>query len=493
MMKTIKSFFLVLLPFCMISQKNTSLQSLSGNIKLSIIASWITDSTEISFQPGATSSFDSGMDILKGVPSNTTDPIISTVSGAQDLYMNALACSQNIVDIPVRVKVGITGKYILQMDSNAILYSGSCVMLEDLALSYFQDLKSNSSYSFTIEDTTDAPRFLLHIGKAPDKNALSPCFNSNNGMAIMSSYSTGNWDCTWMDSLGNIIVTNTNIVGADTLKNLSPGKYPLMINGNSGYCYSSFYDTIVVDPAIPLSVSALITHVTCPGSNTGILNASTVSGGQAPYSYSWSNSCTNPIIQNLAPGNYTLILSDANGCTDTASYAVQQLSNLAVSFIMSADTLTMANPTVTFTNQTTGQTTISWDFGDGSPFSNAYSPNHTFSSAGTFTIELVASDAFCVLTKQEVLVVLNPTGILSAGINQGLNIYSYDGKAVVKFDLETEKNALISVYGLDGKFITSKRTSARVNSEELQLGDAKGIYLVEVEIDNTRTTKKLIN
>jgi hypothetical protein len=493
-MRTIKTLFLVLLPFCLLSQKGNSIQSLSGNIKLTIIASWTTDSAHISFPAGGTSSFDSGLDVLKSVPGNTTDPSISTVCGAQDLYMNAQASSQDIIDIPVRVTVGITGKYILQMDSNAILNSGSCVMLEDLAMAYIHDLKSNSSYSFSIEDTTVAPRFILHIGKAPLKTAISPlCIYSSDGMGIISSFGSGNWDCTWMDAWGNTLMNTTNVIGADTLKNLAPGTYPVVINGNSGYCNATFNDTVIIDPAIPLSVNALITHVSCPGTTTGMINASLIIGGQAPYSYNWSNSSSNSIAQNLSAGVYTLALSDANGCRDTTIYTVQQLSNLSVNFIMSADTLTMANPTLTFTNQTTGQTTLSWDFGDGSPFSNTYSLNHTYSTAGTFTIELVASDPFCVITKQEVLVILNPTGIQSAGMDHNVNIYSYDGKAIVKFDLESKKDALINIYSADGKLLTYRRTSAGNNSEELQLGEAKGIYLVEVEIENTRTIKKLIN
>ena len=453
-MRTINTLlFITLLPLALLSQKSNQIQSIPAGIKLTIIANWTTDTARISFQNGATSGFDNGADILKSAPSNTTDPTISTLSGSQDLCLNSLPASQEIIDIPVRVKVGITGKYILQIDPNAILNSGSCVMLEDLALSYVQDLRSNSSYSFAISDTTHAPRFILHIGRAPSKTALSPsCSYNTNGMGIITSFGSGNWDCAWMDSLGNTLTSNTNITWADTLKNLAPGTYPVMISGNSGYCYATYYDTVVIDPATPLSINASVGHVNCPGASTGSINTSMVIGGQAPYSYSWSNSCSTSVVQNLSPGVYILVLSDANGCNDTSMYAVQQLSNLSVHFQMSDDTLTMANPTVTFTNQTMGQSNLSWDFGDGSPFSNTYSPNHTFSSSGTFTVELTANDSYCVLKRQEIITILNPTGLAPEEVSENLQIYSYGGHAIVKFGM-SGKNALINVYTIEGKLV----------------------------------------
>lgn len=47
---------------------------------------------------------------------------------------------------------------------------------------------------------------------------------------------------------------------------------------------------------------------------------------------------------------------------------------------------------VNFLNNSTSATAYTWDFGDGSPTSNAVSPSHTFTTAGIFTVTLIASN-----------------------------------------------------------------------------------------------------
>ncbi len=472
--------------------KTNQLNAVSSDIKLSLIASWATDTVRISFLPSATSSFDSGLDLIKAAPSNTIDPFISSVCNSQDLQRNALPSSQLITTIPIRVKVGVTGKYILTMDSNLIMQSNACMMLEDLATATLQDFKANPSYSFVIADTTNAPRFLLHLGQAPVKTAISPsCSYTQNGMAIITGNGMGAWDCAWLDSLGNILISNTNIIDADTLKNLAPGAYPVIINGNSGYCNSTYNDTLVIQPAVALSVNALITNVNCIGASTGLINANSIIGGQAPYSYNWSNGGTTSSIQNLNTGVYVLIVTDGNGCNDTTMYAVQQLSNLFVSFNMSADTLTMANPTLTFTNLTTGQSNLSWNFGDGSPQTNNYNPTHTYSLSGTFTIELTANDFNCTDKKQKVIVILNPTGISSNQLNNDISIFKVNEEAVIKFNTNETKEAIINVFDLTGRLIKTKSCMTAIKKETIALGEANGIYIVQVQLGKEVIVKKL--
>ena len=71
--------------------------------------------------------------------------------------------------------------------------------------------------------------------------------------------------------------------------------------------------------------------------------------------------------------------------------------------------------TVTFTNTSTGASTYSWDFGDGTT-STLSDPTHAYGGSGTFTIELTATTAFgCVdITTTTILVDTIPIPLFEA-------------------------------------------------------------------------------
>lgn len=55
------------------------------------------------------------------------------------------------------------------------------------------------------------------------------------------------------------------------------------------------------------------------------------SGGTAPYTYVWSNGETTEDIDGLTPGTYSVVITDANGCTENGSFVIEEPTPLAVS------------------------------------------------------------------------------------------------------------------------------------------------------------------
>jgi len=97
-----------------------------------------------------------------------------------------------------------------------------------------------------------------------------------------------------------------------------------------------------------------------------------------------------------APGLYTvkLVVTDAHGCTDTAVIVNYiSVTQPTASFYMN-DSLSICPPlTVNFINTSTGATSYSWTFGDGSS-SLAFSPTDLYITNGLYTVTLIATNSY---------------------------------------------------------------------------------------------------
>ncbi len=77
----------------------------------------------------------------------------------------------------------------------------------------------------------------------------------------------------------------------------------------------------------PLQATLDVTNISCGNSADGSIT-STVTGGEPPYDYLWSNGATTPDITNISPGTYTLIVTDDTGHSISLSADVQAPSDI---------------------------------------------------------------------------------------------------------------------------------------------------------------------
>lgn len=102
-----------------------------------------------------------------------------------------------------------------------------------------------------------------------------------------------------------------------TATGLGAGTYTATVTDASGCSASA---TVTIAEPTPVTGTTTTTAATCSASD-GTATV-TASGGTGPYTYSWSTSGTGATESNLAGGNYTVTITDANGCTGTATATV---------------------------------------------------------------------------------------------------------------------------------------------------------------------------
>lgn len=113
-----------------------------------------------------------------------------------------------------------------------------------------------------------------------------------------------------------------------SISSLCAGSYTVTVTDNIG-CTDVQAVTVVQPPVLSVSASAL--PETCAGANNGQATANP-SGGTPPYSYSWTPVAGNTAsISNLAPGTYTVTVTDSNGCTANATATVGSPVPLSIS------------------------------------------------------------------------------------------------------------------------------------------------------------------
>jgi gliding motility-associated-like protein len=92
-------------------------------------------------------------------------------------------------------------------------------------------------------------------------------------------------------------------------------------------CSNSTSSIVTVIPYMILTLDS--TNITCNGFANGTTTL-TVSSGLPPYNYLWSTSATNADLTGLTPGPYSVTVTDAGGCTATASASISQPLPLAL-------------------------------------------------------------------------------------------------------------------------------------------------------------------
>jgi len=251
---------------------------------------------------------------------------------------------------------------------------------------------------------TASVTFVNPTAVVPTTNLLANvlCFGGNNGSAFATS--TGGippYSYVW-----------TNGQTTTTATGLLAGNQCVSVTDANGCLVSSCIS--ITQPNTAVTALANITSApSCIGSTNGIANV-VASGGVLPYSYAWSASAGSQltsIATGLSSGTHTVTVTDANGCTISASVTLPLIPIVNISI-----------PSVTNVicfGASTGAAVVLASGGNGSPYNYQWSNGQTGSvlsnvSSGSYSVTATDLNGCSVSTS---LVITQPTAGLLLNIS----------------------------------------------------------------------------
>lgn len=194
--------------------------------------------------------------------------------------------------------------------------------------------------------------------------------------------------------------------GTPSVSGLCPGTYQVSIVDAAGCTVVA--EVLITEPP-PIITDATVTDPLCAGICDGSITLSTA-GGAGAFTYTWSpqppiGQGTNS-ISGLCAGTWNVVVSDASGCSQTASYTVTEPAPLTLSVTTTPSQCQVCIGTATATfGGGTGNLTVEWRTALGAVVSNTATA--TDLCAGIYLVT-VSDDNGC--TIQELVPITDSNG-----------------------------------------------------------------------------------
>lgn len=230
------------------------------------------------------------------------------------------------------------------------------------------------------------------------------------------------------------------------LENIGDGNYSITITDTSGCSWDT---TISINNINDLELTLSHTNETSPNADDGTASVS-VSGGEDPYNFIWSNNETSDNINNLSPGWYYVTVIDFNGCLEEDSVYIEPAQfvspcdSISISIIHTNETSPGANDgTASATGiNVQGNHSFTWSNGEMTTDIDSLSP-------GWYSVTLtLENDSSCM--------VVDSVEILAADSNTNTHHCNFDYMVLILHESAPNANdgiATVQVSGGIGPFL----------------------------------------
>jgi hypothetical protein len=197
----------------------------------------LSDNTLIRLQESATESFDTNMDGIKFLNSNTAIPQIYTeAEGAcSGLAVNTLPNNTEMVNLKIRT--GKIGTYNIRLSEKSQLNNVDKVILTDTETGISSDLLISKGYNFESNQTGTSSRFKVLLS-TESANGIMPVKNNGifaivQGARVIVSGITEVSDISIYDAVGKLIQHNNSVINGEILELHQQGLYVMEISNKN--------------------------------------------------------------------------------------------------------------------------------------------------------------------------------------------------------------------------------------------------------------------
>ncbi|MEA3445347.1 MAG: SprB repeat-containing protein, partial [Bacteroidota bacterium] len=223
----------------------------------------------------------------------------------------------------------------------------------------------------------------------------------------------------------------SNLETTEDISGLSAGTYDVTVIDQASNVATGSYT--ITEPTA-LALSEVITDVLCNGDLTGAIDLS-VSGGVAPYIYTWNTGAATEDISGLPAATYDVEVIDANGCSAFGYFTITEPTALALSEVVT-DVLCNGDLTGAIDLSVSGGVTpyiYTWNTG-------AATEDISGLAAGTYDVEVVDANGcsafgYFTITEPTALALVeiitdvlcngDLTGAIDLSVSGGLSPYTY--------------------------------------------------------------------
>lgn len=265
---------------------------------------------------------------------NTSDPSVWTSLGR-----DTIAANGNGVPTPISKFLDVTIPAGQVYAFNVFVHNGSidytngttegAVFASDNFITFYEGIGTNTAFptSFNTPRVWNGTVFYTALGCESDRvpviadvhptiqpidlgedtticgNAFLALDAGNTGFNLNYSWSTG-------ENTQQILATGTPGTADTTV-------YSVTVSDSLG-CSAMADVTVIAEQ--PIDVIPMVTDVDCNGNGNGSINLM-VAGGTGTYTYLWNTNDTTQSISGLNGGNYSVDVTDSNGCTAATTVA----------------------------------------------------------------------------------------------------------------------------------------------------------------------------